>query len=76
MVALLPGKRIHRCKILEVENAAVFEASSNSVLLIIGRMAVGLQEVKLGYREVGEAVDLTQLCRPLLLRPERWRLKG
>jgi hypothetical protein len=74
MVSLLPGKRIHRCKILEVENAAVFKASS-SVLLLLGRMAVGLQEVKLGYREVGEAVDLTQLGRPLLLRPERWRVQ-
>ncbi len=42
MVSLLPGKRIHRCKILEVENAAVFEASSY-VLLVFGRMVVGLQ---------------------------------
>jgi hypothetical protein len=74
MVSLLPGKRIHRCKILEVENAAVFEASSSPILLLLSRMAVGLQEVKLGYREVGEAVDLTQLGRPLLLRPKRWRV--
>ncbi len=76
MMSVLPGKRIHWCKILKVENAAVFEASSSPILLLLSRMAVGLQEVKLGYGEVGEAVDLTQLGRPLLLRPERWRLKG